>query len=119
MRGFIFSMMAVILLAIATSCSDGEAEQRAEIGQYVYVDGWCVIHVDKDCAAKSNENRRTKDERIISSRGVVFTDTCSLTWYVENVFGTETRSRFCPRCVDDEAYNHLRSIMRRNAADGS
>ena len=103
--------LLIIASLLAISCSNNK---QHEIGQYVYVDGYSVIHVDKKCASQSNENKKTKDERMLANKGIVFTDTCVLKRVGENVHGVYTKLRFCPKCVDDDAYYRLSVIMERN-----
>ena len=56
------------------------------------------------------DNLKTKEERIMSRRGVQFVDTCDLT--SRGYYGD--KHGFCPRCVDDRAYRRLSGIIDRN-----
>lgn len=99
----------IITLLLLASC-----QKQSEVGQYVYVIGpsdcyyGSIIHIDRDCAALVGENAKTKEERIVYSK-VAFVDTCTLTR-----FGYEYGLTFCPRCVDDKAYEQLSAIINRN-----
>ena len=111
-------IIATVFFIAATSCAQHE-QKKTELGQYVYVDPFCKVHVDRDCAAQSNENKRTKDERMLASRGVEFLDTCSLSRYGYDGNGYTLNLRFCPKCVDDDTYRHLLQITERNEASKS
>lgn len=94
-------------LVLLSSCSK---KMQSEVGQFVYVDCFNTIHVDRVCASELADNPKTKEERMANMQGVSFIDTCKLTsnWNEYNKYG------FCPRCVDDDTYRHLSAIMERN-----
>lgn len=96
-----------ILLLYLTSCSKGG---QHELGQYVYVDCFHTIHIDRNCASELSDNPRTKEERMVNMQGISFIDTCALSssWNPYNAY------KFCPKCVDDDAFRHLSNIMKRN-----
>lgn len=93
------------LLLLAASCTD---THQPEVGQYVYVDCFNSIHLDRHCASTPADNPRSKEERMANMQGVTFVDTCKLTSYGDYKY------KFCPHCITDEAYEHLRTIMERN-----
>lgn len=93
-----------MLFFLLASCSGGQGE----IGNYVYVDGFATIHIDRECASSLVKDAKTKEERIISMQGVEFVDTCKL------VNDSKWPYRFCPKCVDDDAFQHISSTMKRN-----
>lgn len=98
---WIIAISSVFLLA---SC----AEQKYEIGKYVYVDCFNTIHTNRECASVLTNNPKTKDERMANMQGVQFIDTCNL------VNKTSWPYKFCPKCVDDDAFQNISSIMERN-----
>lgn len=102
-------VIAILAICLA-SCANNK---RGEVGQYVYVDCFNTIHIDRDCAANIAENPKTKEERMANMQGVEFIDTCNLVkeWSTPLMTGSYN---FCPKCVDDEAYKHLSTIMERN-----
>lgn len=98
----------IIASLLIVSCSNSKPH---EVGQYVYVDCFNTIHIDRQCASKLADNPKTKEERMANMQGVSFVDTCELIrydGYVANEYD------FCPRCVDDDAYRRLSAIMERN-----
>lgn len=102
--------IAAILALYLTSCANN---QHGEVGQYVYVDCFNTIHIDRDCAANLADKPKTKEERMANMQGVEFIDTCNLVkeWSTPLMTGSYN---FCPKCVDDKAYKHLSAIMERN-----
>lgn len=98
-----FSVIALI------SCS---TEQKHDIGQYVYMDCINQIHIDRECASSILQNAQSKEERILSSKGIVFVDTCELSH--KSSTGTIYPLTFCPRCIDDANYTQLSKIIQRN-----
>lgn len=99
--------IVVILVLLATACSNSG---KHEVGQYVYADCFGTIHVDRKCASKRTNNPKTKEERMANVQGVAFIDTCRLTLY----WNPYNAYHFCPKCIDDNIYHHLSSIMERN-----
>ena len=100
--------IAVICLALLASCSGGthESGECCEVGQYVYKDGYECVHIRLDCPVIT-EGSALEDERNCYRQGVKFVDTCDL----EGI----GMHRFCPRCIDDEAYKKLSQIIERNS----
>jgi len=92
-------IFALVLLA---ACSK---TKQSEVGQFVYVDCFNTIHIDREYASRLADNPKTKEERMANMQGVTFVDTCDLTGYAR---------KFCPRCIDDGAYEQLSEIMERN-----
>lgn len=106
-------IIVLLLTVFLTSCSNS---QHNEVGKFVYVDCFNTIHTDKDCAANLVDNPKTKDERMANMQGIEFIDTCFLSsdsWSSVGVM-RPCPYRFCPKCVDDEAYKRLLTIMERN-----
>ncbi len=95
-------LSALVLLA---SCSK---TKQSEVGQFVYVDCFGTIHVDRECASELADDPKTKEERMANMQGVTFVDTCNL------CTNTDWSYKFCPKCVDDNSYRHLSTIMERN-----
>lgn len=98
--------LSLLTLAILASCSG--AKQK-EVGKYVYVDCYNTIHIDRKCASQLSENPKTKEERMANMLGVSFVDTCGLKQYSNGY-----QFKFCPKCIDDDVYKHLQTIMERN-----
>lgn len=98
----------IIVSLLMMSCSNSK---QHEIGQYVYVDCFGTIHIDRQCASNLADNPKTKEERMANMQGVSFMDTCELTRYTGYY---ANKYDFCPRCIDDDAYRHLSAIMERN-----
>lgn len=73
--------------------------KQTEVGQFIYVEGINTIHIDRECVSNMRE--------------IEFIDTCVLTRYTEYNFNV-LEYKFCPRCVDDEAYKHLSKIISQN-----
>lgn len=96
--------LLLIFVSLA-SCSD--TKQR-EVGQFVYVDCFNTIHVDRNCASTLADNPKTKEERMANMQGVQFIDTCKI------VRNTSWQQKFCPKCVDDESYKRINAMMDRN-----
>ncbi len=92
-------LLAVFLLA---SCANSK---HGEVGEFVYVDCFNTIHVDRECASKLADNPKTKEERMANMQGVQFLDTCDI---------VGTPYRLCPKCVDDKAYKRILAIAKRN-----
>lgn len=93
---------------VLCSCS-----RRHKVGQYVYVDCLNTIHVERACASKFAEKAKTKEERIMSAKGVAFIDTCDLVNSTTIMPGAYPIT-FCPKCIDDYSYKQISSIMDRN-----
>lgn len=106
MRCIIF----LILLLIA-SCD----KEHHKVGQYVYVDCLNTIHIDRDCASTVFDKAKTKEERIMKMQGIDFIDTCKIKSHTSLSFGV--KFTFCPKCIDDVAYEKLSSIMKRNESN--
>lgn len=109
---------AIIVIFLLSSCLNSN---RHDVGQFVYVTRLgtiypSIIHINRECAALSLDYYKTKEERIMND-GVVFIDTCNLR-YGGNDSYYECHL-FCPKCVDDEAYKHIKAIMGRNYAKSS
>lgn len=98
-------LVASIVLVAFCSCS----KHHSEVGQYVYVNCFHTIHIDRECASQLSENPKTKEERMANMHGITFVDTCNLT--ITN--GTWSY-KFCPKCVDDDAYELLLRISEQN-----
>lgn len=96
----------LLALAFFSSCSGTKQE---EVGKYVYVDCYSTVHIDRECASKLSENPKTKEERMANMIGVNFVDTCELKQYSNGY-----QFKFCPKCIDDDVYKHLQTIMERN-----
>lgn len=106
--------IAPLLFILFASCANNK---RGEVGQYVYVDCFNTIHIDRDCAANIADNPKTKEERIANMQGVEFIDTCNLTAYKSEPpypVTTGASYKYCPKCVNDEAFKHIAKIMERN-----
>ena len=99
--------LSLLVLALLFACS---GTKQKEVGKYVYVDCYRTVHIDRECASKLSENPKTKEERMANMMGVNFVDTCELSQHSTNGF----QLKFCPKCIDDEAYKHLQAIMDRN-----
>lgn len=99
--------LSLITLSLLFSCS---GTKQKEVGKYVYVDCYSTVHIDRECASKLSENPKTKEERMANMMGVNFVDTCRLSQYSTNGY----QLKFCPKCIDDEAYKHLQATMDRN-----
>ena len=84
--------IAAILALYLTSCANN---QHGEVGQYVYVDCFNTIHIDRDCAANLADKPKTKEERMANMQGVEFIDTCNLVkeWSTPLMTGSYN---FCP-----------------------
>lgn len=100
-----FTPLSLIAL---TSCS---TNQQHDIGKYVYVDCFNTVHIDRGCATNNLKNTKTKEERILSSKGVLFVDTCDFT---HNSGVSIYPMTFCPKCIDDDDYSRLIQIINRN-----
>lgn len=98
--------LSLLTLAFLASCS---GSKQKEVGKYVYVDCYNTIHIDRECASKLSENPKTEEERMANMMGVNFVDTCEL-----NQYSNGYRFKFCPKCIDDDVYKHLQTIMERN-----
>lgn len=101
------------LLPIIILCSCSNSHQ--EIGKYVYVDALKTIHIERQCASKPFENPKTKDERMANAEGVEFIDTCE----IKRKYNTDNSEYsyaygFCPKCIDDDIYFHITTIMKHN-----
>lgn len=101
------SLRIFFVLSLLASCSQ---PKQKEVGQFVYADCFHTIHIDRSCASKLADNPRTKEERMANMQGVSFIDTCDLT---SNRIAYNNYV-FCPRCVDDDAYQHLKDIVNRH-----
>ena len=99
--------ITLVLLILFASCSD---TKQKDVGQFVYVDCFNTIHVDRECASKLADNPKTKEEHMANMQGVQFVDTCEI---VRNI---SWQQKFCPKCVDDDAYKRINAIMDRNTA---
>ena len=121
-------IIATLLLAliILPSCSKEQSysHRKHKIGQFVYIDYYHAIHIDRQCASKIATNPRTKEERIANMQGVTFMDTAKLeyTWpefytvgHMADKYKCSHPYTFCPKCIDDVTYKHLAEIMYRNS----
>lgn len=78
------SLFVLALLTLLVGCK-GEAEKsKSEIGKYVYLDKYRIIHVDRKC------NKIFKRVERIQVKGKL----------LGNYY-------YCPKCVSDEAYDSL------------
>lgn len=102
--------IVAILVLYLTSCTNSK---RSEIGKFVYVDCFNTVHTNRNCAANLVDDPKTKDERMADMQGIQFIDTCDLNMgrYLNFSF---IEHKFCPKCVDDEAFQHLSLIIERN-----
>ena len=96
--------LSQLILIFLASCST----KQKDVGQFVYVDCFNTIHVDRKCASTLADNPKTKEERMANMQGVQFIDTCKI------VRNTSWLQKFCPKCVDDEAYKRINAMMDRN-----
>lgn len=101
----------IIVSLLMMSCSNSK---QHEIGQYVYVDCFGTIHIDRQCASNLADNPKTKEERMANMQGIQFIDTCDLNMGVRYSTFSFSEHKFCPKCVDDEAFQHLSLIIERN-----
>lgn len=101
----------IIVSLLMMSCSNSK---QHEIGQYVYVDYFGTIHIDRQCASNLVDDPKTKDERMADMQGIQFIDTCDLNMGVRYSTFSFSEHKFCPKCVDDEAFQHLSLIIERN-----
>lgn len=102
-------MRNLLLALLLVSCS----KHHCEVGRYVYVDSYKTIHIDRECVSKLTEDAKTKDERMASMEGISFVDTCMLT--LKSQEGSiVTEYGFCPKCIDDDSFQHLNTMMHRN-----
>lgn len=101
----------IIVSLLMMSCSNSK---QHEIGQYVYVDCFGTIHIDRQCASNLADNPKTKEERMANMQGIQFIDTCDLNMGVRYSNFAFSEHKFCPKCVDDEAFQHLSLIIERN-----
>lgn len=112
---FAFKFAFISVLTILASCgSKKQSAQTSPIGEYVYVDYWNTIHVDRNCISNQAKYAKTKEERMIAREGVEFIDTSHLTMYNP---GGHYKYAFCPKCIDDVCFKHLSAIMHRNMSD--
>lgn len=103
-------IIAILLLLCSCGGSSEKSEKHHRIGKFVYVDRYNTIHIDRECVAIVGDNLKTKEERIMSRRGVQFVDTCDLTSCGD--YGD--KHGFCPRCINDKAYRRLSDMIDRN-----
>lgn len=103
-------IFAILLLLCSCDSSSERPEEHHRIGKYVYVDRYNTIHIDRECVAIVGDKMKTKEERIVSRRGVQFVDTCDIT---SRGYHGEKHG-FSPRCIDDKAYRRLSDIIDRN-----
>ena len=109
-----------MFIGFIASCSNSN---RHDVGQYVYITRSgtiypSIVHINRECAALSLDYFKTKEERIMND-GVVFIDTCNLYYGYWNIYDSYESYRFCPKCVDDEAFTHIKAIMGRNSVKPS
>lgn len=107
--------LSLLILVLLSSCSN---TKQKDVGQFVYVDCFNTIHVDRECASTLAENPKTKEEHMANMQGIQFVDTSNLcfdSWRNVGVM-RPCQYQFCPKCVDDEAYKHINAIMDRNTA---
>lgn len=100
----------IIVSLLMMSCSNSK---RSEIGKFVYVDCFNTVHTNRNCAANLVDDPKTKDERMADVQGIQFIDTCDLNMGRYSNFSF-IEHKFCPKCVDDEAFQHLSLIIERN-----
>lgn len=106
--------LSQLILIFLASCST----KQKDVGQFVYVDCFNTIHVDRECASTLAENPKTKEEHMANMQEIQFVDTSNLcfdSWRNVGVM-RPCQYQFCPKCVDDEAYKHINAIMDRNTA---
>lgn len=101
----------IIVSLLMMSCSNSK---RSEIGKFVYVDCFNTVHTNRNCAANLVDDPKTKDERMADMQGIQFIDTCDLNMGVRYPNFSFSEHKFCPKCVDDEAFQHLSLIIERN-----
>lgn len=126
--------LSLLLTALATtllllpSCSSEEkkedsstpttiqtpTEEKDSItGKYVYIDGINTIHIKRNCLSNMlRYSERSNAERVLAMSGIQFVDTCDLV--IDN-----SVNRYCPKCIDDLVYEHLKSISERNKNGGA
>lgn len=106
--------IAPLLFILFASCSK---TKQNEVGQFVYVDCFNTIHTDRVCASQLADNPKTKEERMANMQGVQFIDTCNLTASKSEPpypVTTGASYKYCPKCVNDEAFKHIATIIERN-----
>lgn len=88
-----------LLLMFFISCNN-----KSSIGKYIYCSRTNVLHCDKNC----KEIFETKDYEGNGILGVKFLDTLNIV--EDNTF----RYAYCNVCFNDELYEHVRLIIKRN-----
>jgi hypothetical protein len=104
MKTIIFAVLAFLLV----SCSF-----EPKIGQYVYLDAFCTVHIDRDCKMLTDLPKDTK-EYIGVRHGVTFVDTCNLNYDSGSTESFQRKLKFCPNCINDETYKQLLTIIENH-----
>lgn len=101
--------LLIVVAFVAGACNS--RSKHKEVGRYVYIDCYNTIHIDRDCAAHLFDDPKTEEERWANAQGVEFVKTRELKKVIKPSFYSYKKYTFCPRCIDDEAYRHLLSII--------
>lgn len=95
--------MVIVLTASLLPLASCVNNEKDDLGQYVYEDCNHTIHVSRECNS-------------LPFDGVRFIDTCEFTGkYKLGSLAPTEEYEFCRKCVDDEAFRRLSSIMKRNS----
>lgn len=101
MRSFLVIVAALCLLSVSCKQSKKESEIVVipSIGKYLYVTDNGIIHCDRYCF----KLRHANEQEIL---GMHFIDTLE--------FASDSGLLYCTRCFDDEEYEQVQKIIRRN-----
>jgi len=92
---------AIILLAVFFSCTTEKKEKNVEIGEYVYLDRYNCIHVNRKCVNLFLSGGENGEEPRYMVQRVEIKSLPSI--------GTT-----CSSCVTDKAYKELEKRINRN-----
>lgn len=73
--------------------ADSDNEQAAELGEYVYIDHFNIVHAWRKCKRLNYKNVTSRRVRI-------------------NELRNERQYTFCTNCVSDETYNDIQQRLR-------
>ncbi len=107
----LFLVLIGLLLLSLYSCAQKEPEHNAieesKIGKYIYEDDIEVYHIDPHCY-KLRHGTDRGGHQLHGKRPI---DTADF------VIEDESAFRVCVRCVDDESYNRLHAINKKNRTE--
>lgn len=93
---FLVTVVAIVFTAIAAMYffspdkSSRRTQRDKSLGEYVYIDGMNIVHIDRKCSRLNYKGMRSERVRVSD-------------------FAPSEYELYCPKCVDDQNFEKLTS----------